>query len=184
MSEQTRNSSEHLASLGKQAFADQDYTGAAEFFHQALQACNASGDLLAAAEMRNNLCVALLKAGDAQGAWDAVYGTEDIFAAAGDTRREAMAIGNQAAVLEAQHKFAEAEAAYTRCNELLRKVGEHGTRADVLESLSQLQMRMGKRLEALATMQSALENKPKLSLRQKLLKALLGVPFKLLNRGG
>jgi hypothetical protein len=44
-------------------------------------------------------------------------------------------------------------------------------------------MRMGKRLDAMATMRSALENKPRLSLRQKMLKALLQVPFKLLNRG-
>ena len=52
----------------------------------------------------------------------------------------------------------------------------------VIQSLSQLQFRTGRQLEALATMQSGIEDIKRPSLRQRMLKKLLKAPIKLLDR--
>src|SRR5512140_1642332 len=90
-----------LAERGKRAFADKKFEEAAEYFKQAAEGFTQGRAGTLAAEMKNNLSVALLQAGSAQEALDAVLGTDEIFAGANDIKRQAMALGNQAAALEA-----------------------------------------------------------------------------------
>jgi hypothetical protein len=135
-----------------------------------------------AAEMKNNQSVALLQSGDAQAALEAVAGTQDIFAAASDRHRQAMALGNRAAALDALDRYEEAEAAYLGSAELLRQAGEKELLADVMQSLSILQLRTGRQLQAVASMHSALEQVERPGLRQRMLKKLLDLPSKYLNR--
>ena len=89
-----------LVDQGKQAFANKKYDEAASSFSEAASAYEALDDPLNAAEMKNNLSVALLQAGKAQEAYDAAAGTDEVFAQAGDLKRQAMAFGNQAAALD------------------------------------------------------------------------------------
>ncbi|MDH3945015.1 MAG: hypothetical protein OEV06_13055 [Anaerolineae bacterium] len=132
--------------------------------------------------MANNQSVALLQAGQAEDALQAVGDTPDEFADAGDTRLQAMALGNRAAALDALGHSAEAEQDYTAAADLLKSIGETDLRAHVLQSLSQLQLKSGRQLEALASMQSGLDGVQRPSLKQRLIKRLLKKPFDLLKR--
>ena len=171
-----------LTKAGEGAYQAGEYQEAAQHFEDAAKGYAAQGENLVAAEMSNNQSVALLQAGDAQAALDAAVGTDEIFSAAGDTRRQAMAIGNTAAALDALGRLEEAEEAYHRSEALFAEIGEDKLRANVMQSLSQLQLRSGRQLEALASMQSGIEEIKRPSLRQRVLKRLLKTPFKLLDR--
>ena len=92
-----------------------------------------------------------------------------------------MAWGNQAAALEALGKLEEAEADYKRSAELLMKLGEDDLHARVMQSLSALQMKQGRQMEALGSMQAGVSGIKRPNLRQRLLKRLLKLPNKLLK---
>jgi tetratricopeptide (TPR) repeat protein len=172
---------QQLAKEGQQAFQRGDYENAARSFLAASQAYKTSQDSLNAAEMANNASVAFVKAGDSQAAFQAVEGTAEIFAAAGDIRRQAIALGNLGAALEGIHRFQEAEDAYQQSADLLKQVGEDKLRLNVMQSLSNLQLRTGKHLQALSSMQAGLEDVNRPSPKQRFLKKLLEVPFKMMK---
>ena len=67
---------------------------------------------LLAAEMSNNESVALLQAGQPGRALEAARGTDALFASASDPKRQAMALGNQAAALDALGRSDEALETY------------------------------------------------------------------------
>lgn len=175
-------SPEQLTAEGQAAYKKGDYIAAAKAFKAASEGYKSSGDKLSAAEMANNHSVALLQAGDARRSLEAVLGTDEIFAKAGDIRRQAMALGNQAAALEALDRIDEAIDAYERSAELLTQIGETETRVSVMQSLSALQLRRGRQLEALATMQAGLSGVKHPTPKQRMLKKLLQLPFKFMNR--
>lgn len=163
------------------AYQTEDYPLAASKYTLAQQAYQNAGDALMAAEMANNASVALLKGGNAAAAFTAAEATDLVFAAAGDLRRQAVALSNQASALEAMKKIEQALDVYQRASELLKQINETDMRAFVLKSISLLQFRTGKKFEAMATMRIALEAQRKLTPRERLLKWLLGVVFKLLG---
>lgn len=172
-----------LAADANKAYQVGDYEEAAKLFENASKMYAEAGDAVNAAEMANNRSVALLQNGNTQEALEAAQGTEQVFAQAGDTRRQAMAIGNQAAALEAMGRNDEALTRYWECSDLLKQIGEKEYRAIVLKSISALQVRTGHHVEALASMEAALENQNKLSLQDRLLKGLLQVPLRMMKRG-
>jgi tetratricopeptide (TPR) repeat protein len=155
---------------------------AAGLFEQASRQYSQGGDELNSAEMANNRSVALLQSGDAQGALAAAEGTDRVFALAGDARRQALALGNQAAALEALKRLDEALERYWQSSNLLKQVGDEDSRAVVLKSISALQIRTGHQLEALASMDAALGGQKKLSIKERFLKKLLDVPMRMLKR--
>jgi tetratricopeptide (TPR) repeat protein len=93
-----------------------------------------------------------------------------------------MAIGNQAAALDALGRYEEAAQAYERSAILLKELGEMDLYANTLQSLSAVQLHMGRQLEALASMQAGLEGLQKPSAYQRLARKLLKSPFSLLGR--
>ncbi len=155
------------------AYEGEEYREAAQIFEEAARQFSAQEDNLNAAEMLNNQSVSLLKAGDATGAYHAALGTDATFANAGDVKRQAMSLGNQAAALDELKKIDEAFALYQQSADLFKQIGEGELRAYVLQRMSALQMRSGKRLDALVTMQIALDAKPRLSLKDRILKGLM-----------
>ena len=157
------------------------YSKAASLFQSAAQVYAEQGDELNAAEMRNNCSVALLKAGDASGALQAAIGTDAIFSAANDARRQALSLGNLAAAYEALGDVPQAIKFYRLSSDLLKDTGDRELRSFVLGSLSALQLKNGEQLQSLASMQAALDNKPKLSLKERLLKKLIQAPFRMLK---
>lgn len=177
----TDSSPSQIDKQARLAYQDGDYRQAALLFQTAAERLLASGNELAAAEMRNNQSVALLRAGDAATALQAVLGTEEIFAQAGEPRLTAMALGNQAAAREAIGQLPQALVLYQQTAEMLAQTGDQELRGVVLQSLSALQLRMGKQFEAMASMQSALNTRKRLSLKERFLNQLLKIPFRMLR---
>lgn len=171
-----------LAEEGKAAYQRGDYLASARAFESAGEGFTTAGDALNAAEMANNSSVAYLQAGEAESALRTVEGTAAVFAAAGDLRRQGMALGNLGAALEALNRLDEAQEAYQQSADVLQQAGEMDLRVHVMQSLSGLQLRTGRQLQALATMQAGLEGVERPSAKQRLMKQFLKVPFKLLNK--
>ncbi len=167
-----------LAEEGKLAYQRGDFLAAARAFQAAAAGYQAAGDPLSSAEMLNNSSVAYLRAGDGAAALQAVEGTPEIFAAGDDPRRQGIALGNLGAALEALHRSAEAVEKYQQSAHLLRLVGESEMYAQVMKSLSLLQLRMGDSLEAAASMQSALTGVETPAKKKGWLSRLLAFPSK------
>jgi len=177
MSIGNQHSPDQIAKDGLNAFRRGDYPTAIQLYSEASTGYAALGNHLLAAEMANNLSVCYLKAGDTQKALDVVDGTDALFAEAGDVHRQAIALGNQAAALEGLGKYNQAVEKYEASSRLLKQAGALEDRATVLQSLSELHLKMGHQLDAMGTMQIALLNKKKLSFFDRILKKLLKIPF-------
>ena len=174
-------SAKQLVDEGQQAYRNGDYLAAALAYEAAAESYVANGDGLTAAEMRNNSSVAYLQAEELSAALNAAEGTPEIFRAAGDVLRQGMAYGNLGSVYEAQEQFEDAVDAYSRSADLLSEAGENDMRLNVMKSLSAIKMREGRHLEALAAMQSGLEDIEKPTAKQSFLKKLLNMPTKFLG---
>ncbi len=174
-------SPQQLAQEGEAAFRQGDYEAAVERFAAAERAYQAQNDPLMAAEMANNRSVALLQAGDAQGAYEAVRDTVELFARHGDRRRQALALGNRAAALEALGKLKAAEQDYLASEALLRELNEPELLAAVRQQLAALHLRMKRPADALIDTGIALEGRP-LSFRQKMLRWLLKIVYRMFGR--
>ena len=162
-----------LADEGKQAFEAGQYDTAAGKFDSAAQGYASLTDEINAAEMKNNLSVTLLKLGRGQTALDAVLGTDQVFGRASDLKRQGMALGNQAAALEALNRWDDALAAYERSASLFANAGEGELRSMVLKSAAAIKLRRGKIGESAIKMIGSLEAKEKPSIFERVLKFIL-----------
>lgn len=166
-------SASELAEEGKRYYQLGDYTKAAECFTSAAQTYTAQDEPLMTAEMKNNLCVVLLQARKLNDALEAVTGTDAIFAAQGDFRRQGMACANRAMVLNGLGRWKDAIPVFEQAAEVLEKAGEDEMRADTLKSLSQLYMGYGRFTDAMIAMQEGLRGVKNPSPRQKFLKKII-----------
>lgn len=171
-----------IAETGKSHYEREDYAQAAELFALAARRFETAGEPINAAEMANNRSVALLQDGDPEGALEAVGETDRLFAEFGDTRRQALALGNRAAALAGLDRRAEAEKTYWESARLLGEIGERDLRASVLQAVSRLQLKEGRYGEALASMDSGLEGADKPSFARRMLRKLIKIPMKMLGR--
>ena len=172
---------QQLADEGQAAYSKAEYQSAARLYKAAADGFLATGNEFVAAEMANNCSVAFLKGGNAEAALEAVMGTDIVFVNKGDTLRQAMAIGNQAAALEKLKRVDEAVTAYEKSAELLKEAGELELRAYVLQAISALQLRKGQYLEAYGKMLDGVMGLDKPNFKQRLLKTLMQIPFKFLK---
>jgi tetratricopeptide (TPR) repeat protein len=164
------------------AYGEGFFIKAAQFFLAAQESYESLGDSLNAAEMANNQSVALLRAGKAEKALQALAGKGKIFEDAGDIRRQAMTLGNRAAALEALKQWEDARNNYQQASDLFAQIGEMENYTATMQALSALELRTQRPLEAILTMQAALNKVSRPGLKQRLLKKLLKIPFRLLNR--
>jgi len=162
-----------IAEQGKQAFAAKEFDKAASLFSEAASGYVAQDDAINAAEMKNNLSVALLQAGKAKAALDAAAGTDQIFARAGDVKRQAMAFGNQGAALEGLKKMDQALEAYQRSADLFAEAGETEMRSMVLQSAAAIELRRGKMMDSALSMIGSVESTKRPNLMQRFLKFLI-----------
>jgi len=176
----TEKTAEELAKQAKDLYAAKEYEAAAEAFLEAARAYQDANDTLTAAEMRNNAAVAWVQAGKPQNAYEAAEGTPEIFAEAGDLRREGLAWGNIGSALDGLKRWQEAAEAYKKAADLLKQVGAKEELAAVLQALSAVELRLNDPAGALISMQEAVENQPS-SIKKSILKRLLKAPFKLLG---
>ncbi len=148
-----------LEAQGKRAFADKKFDEAAALFRQAADSYTQGSMGLMAAEMMNNVSVALLQAGKPQESLDAVMGTEKIFEEAKDIKRQAMALGNTAAALEGLNRYDEAIQAYELSADLFGQVNEGDLRAMVMKSAAAIKLKTGKITESAFKMMGSLDVK-------------------------
>lgn len=173
---------ENQASLAKKYYQRGNYEQAIEEFSLAKSGYETQGKSIKFAEMANNQCVALLQIGNAQAALESLEGTENIFEESNEGLLKAMSIGNMAACLEALNQINEAETEYKRCASLLKELGEGQLYAETMKSLSALQLKSGKNMEALVNMQTGSQEIKGPNLRQRMLKKLLELPSSLLKK--
>ncbi len=171
-------SQKQLISEARAAYKKGKYLDAGRSFEAAATGYLAEGDELSAAEMRNNASVSYLQAGETELAFQTVEGTDEIFASAGDIQRQGIALGNLGAALEADGRYEEAIDSYEKSSELLKAAGESEFRANVMQSLSQLQLKTGRQFEALASMEAGIDGLESPSAKQRFLKRLLKLPYK------
>lgn len=176
-------SATELKDQALRAFQADQLTDAAEKFAAAAQAFADSGDQGAAAEMRNNVCVVRLAEKQWDAALAAVEGTPKIFHDLGDRLREAQALSNLAAAHDGAGHLDLAAELYTQAIDLFAALGEKENRAACFKALSALQIKQGKQFQALASMEAALNQTPKLSAREKTLKGLIDQAMRLIRRG-
>jgi tetratricopeptide (TPR) repeat protein len=172
---------DQLIKEAQTAYKQKKYLVAATAFETAAQVYSANGEEMNAAEMRNNSSVAFLQANNPQAALSAVQGTEQVFAKDGDIKRQALALGNTAAALEALGRLDEAATIYEESANLLKQINETDLRASVMQALSTIQLRLGRQLEAVVTMQSGLEDIKRPNVTQKLAKKILQSPINMLR---
>ncbi|NIS83156.1 MAG: hypothetical protein GTO14_23810 [Anaerolineales bacterium] len=177
-----RNSLQELERLAKAAYDDSRLEDCIEHYSDLREAYWGLGDRAKAAEMANNLCVVLLQTQDAHRALEWVRGTPELFLSLGDEMHAAQAFGNLGSALEACDQISDAEIAYREAAELFAHLGDAHQHAYTLQALSRLQLRQGRPMEAVTTMQRGLEEMPKGRLRDRLLRRLLKWPFRLLGR--
>ncbi len=164
----------NLMEQGKKTYHDGEYLEAAQLFEQAAQAFEEAGKVLEAAEARNNQSVALLMGNEAEAALRAVEGTPQIFAQHGDTEREAMAWGNQAAALEALGRLEEAIQSYRTAAERFEAIGKSDLYTDMQKAIAAIRLKQGRLMDAGMEMMSTLQQ-PNLSWWQRLLRWLLRI---------
>lgn len=182
MTEQDQSQADFLASEGKSLYQAKKYLPAAASFQQAAESYQGSGDTLLAAEMRNNQSVALLLAKEPRQALDALQGTRAIFLEAGELTKGGMALANEAT---ARKELGETEAAlelFSEAAELFQGAGEEQLFLETMQSVSEIKMKSRNLTGALFSMQKGLQGIEKPTWRQKLLKSLLNIPDKLLNK--
>jgi len=176
------SSSGELKKEAERAYKRKDFHSSAKAFEAAAESFSQNGEQLAAAEMLNNASVAYLQANEPNSALNTALKTDETFASAGDSRRQAIALANQAAAYEALGQLEEAAQAYEISSELLKQIGDQELRPAVMQSLSAVQLRLGRQMEAIVTMQSGLEQVENPGLKQRLLKKVLRSPFSYFNR--
>jgi len=180
---QDPNSPENLSQEALDAYKLGAYDDAANGFQAAKREFLDRGDEVNAAEAANNLSVVLIKMDRSHDALEAVIGTPEIFQHAGDIQKEAMALGNLAAALEATGEFKQAEECYVQALTRLDESNDQEARSYILQALSRLQLRGGKPFDALTSMQGALDSQPRPGWRDRILRRLFDLPARLLGRG-
>jgi tetratricopeptide (TPR) repeat protein len=162
-----------IAEEAKRAYQARQYARAAELFNQAAQEFTLGRNDLLAAETKNNESVAHLQAGHPQKALDAALNTDKVFEEAKDIKRQAMAIGNQAAALDELGRLQEALDLYERSADLFAEVKERDMRALMLKSAAGVKLKRGRVSESAFQMMGALEAKEHPSIFERILRFLL-----------
>ena len=161
-----------------QMYKNRKYSDAAQAFTELAEAYQTTDLPGKSAEMKNNASVAWLLAGNAQKSLDAAKDTHQIFESLEDERQAGMAYGNQAAAYDALHNPQEALKYYRLAAEKLKNSGEKEYLSIVMKQISQLQLKTGDHLQALASMNSALDTADALDGKDKFLQRLLKKIFK------
>ncbi len=133
-----------LAEQGKKEYEKGAFLAAAKLFAQAARAYEQANDPLNAAEMKNNQSVAFLQGGKASDALKATEGTEEIFANAGDLKRQGISVSNRAASLEGMKQWREALAEYDRAASLFEQAGEGDMHSIVRKASANIHLKFGR----------------------------------------
>ena len=168
-------SAPELAEEGKRAYQDDKLNEAANLFAASAVAYERAGNLVDAAEMKNNQAVILLRLKQPEQALALIEGTPAIFSSAGDKHRYAMALGNEGTALEDLRRYDEAVQRYQQSAELFDELGEEQMRAMMLESITTINAKRGKLMDSYIAAVDGMAGVKKPTFRQRVLKWLMRV---------
>jgi tetratricopeptide (TPR) repeat protein len=178
----TITSSPTTADQAMKLFKADEFDQAALLFQQAAVEFEQAGQFSLAAEARNNQSVALLQAGKPDEALKAARGTEDIFSSTGDPLRQAQALGNQAAALQDLNQLGQAADLYLKAAEIFKSINQLDFFTLVMKNVSSIRMKQRRFLDSLFAMNQALSVKRNLTLRERLIRSLSNLAFRMFNR--
>ncbi len=162
-----------LSQNADDVYQEGDFENAARLYGEAASAFQAQGDVVVAAEMKNNQSVAFLQVKKAQLAYEAAAGTAEIFASAGDARREGIAFANEATALQALNRQDQAVEKYLLSADAFKKADEDQLRATVMQAVAWIYLRRGKLFEGLNYISSGVTGLKTPTFRQRLMQLLL-----------
>lgn len=155
------------------AYQEGDFENAARLYGEAASAFQAQGNLVTAAEMKNNQSVSFLQDKKSQLAYDAAAGTAEVFAAAGDSRRQGIAFANEATALQSLNRPDDAIERYLKAAEAFNLADEDQLRSSVMQAVAGIYLQRMKILEALNHLGYSVANLKKPTFKQKIIQALL-----------
>lgn len=164
---------EQIKQQAIKAYNKKQFEDAIEGFKTCLTFFEDIGDELGVAEARNNLSVTHLAMKQPQLAYDEVLGTEEVFARFEDRKRHGMALANTAAALEALGEKEKALALYEQVLDIFKEIGEKEMRASILRRVSDLQLKTKRGYQAIASLESAYDQKDKPALKDSFFKNIL-----------
>lgn len=170
-----------LAKQALQAYEEKAFEDAVLMFERAKDEYAAAGQPLQSAEMANNLSVALGQVDRFQAALEVLEGTLEVFLQHGDMTKAAQSIGNEAAAYEGLGEWEKAELLYQQAAERFAQIGDKDSQHFTLQALSRVRLRQGRAMEAVSTMQAALETGSKRSWRSRLVRKILDLPSRLIK---
>lgn len=162
-----------LSSTGMKYFQKKQYPLAADYFTRAAEAAKENQRDLDEAEIRNNLSVTYLMTGNAQQAYDAAVGTDKVFAAHDDLKRQAMALGNIAQALEELKDYSQSLSVYDEAIDLLKGQNLNDIRSMLFRRKAIVQGKAGETYQAVASLDSSIDTKPSQGFKEKFLKQFL-----------
>ena len=162
-----------LADKANSLYEQGDFESAARLYGEAASAFQKSDQALDAAEMKNNQSVAFLQAGNAQSALEAASGTAAVFSAASDTRRQGIALANEATPLESLGRRDEAIDKYRQAAAAFEQAGEDQLRASVMQAVAGIYLRRRQVFQALGAARAGLDSVKNPTFTQKILRGLL-----------
>jgi tetratricopeptide (TPR) repeat protein len=162
-----------LSNNADEAYQEGDFERAARVYGEAASAFQAQGDVVTAAEMKNNQSVSFLQANNALSAYESAAGTSEVFAAAGDTRRQGIAIANEATALQALNRTDQAIEKYVQAGEAFKQADEEQLRASVLQAIAWIMLRRFKIFEALSYIRASVIDLKNPTFNQKIMRGLL-----------
>lgn len=162
-----------LSSAGMKYFHKKNYTLAADYFSRAAEAAKEIQQETDEAEIRNNLSVTYLMSGNARQAYEAALGTDRVFAAHNDLKRQAMALGNIAQALEELKDYPQALIVYDEALVLLKGQNLNDIRSTLFRRKAIVQGKAGDTYQAVASLDSSIDAKPGQDIKDKFLKQFL-----------
>ncbi len=172
---------DQLASQAMQAYKRESFEEAIDIFKDARDEYLAEDLPLKAAEMANNLSVTLGRLDRHQSALDVLEGVFELFLQHEDMTKAAQTLGNKAAAYEGLGEWAEAESLYRQAADRFGQIGEEESQRFTLQALSRVRLRQGRAMEAVSTMQDALETGGGKNWRSKLVRKILALPSRLMK---
>jgi tetratricopeptide (TPR) repeat protein len=164
---------QELADSASNYYLKGDFAAAIKAYSEIASAYVAAGNFPMASEMQNNQSVVLLRNKQAQAAFDAAKGTDLVFAEIGDTRRQGIALANQASALQALRRNKEAIDFYIKSGEAFEIAGEMDLRFQVMKLLSSFYLRNFRFFDAILALQSGLAPVKNPTLLQRVMKKFL-----------
>jgi tetratricopeptide (TPR) repeat protein len=172
---------QNLLDQGRLYYGQGEYKEALSCLHLAHDRYQVDGEQLQIAEVANDLGVVYTVLRRWQEASKWLDQAERLFGLLGNTAGEAQTLGNLGSMYAAQGEWKQAAATLKLSADRFRVVDDGEQCAITLKSLSRVRLRQLRPLLALAAYHAALECQPNLNWFQKLLKAFLGLPLRLMQ---